>query len=339
MAIEFGVFDHLDRGAVPLGELYRNRLRLVEAYDAAGFYAYHLAEHHATSLGMAPSPGVFLSAVAQRTERLRLGPMVYVLPVHEPLRLIEEICMLDHLSGGRLELGFGRGSSPYELAYFGVDHLAARRRYDEAREIILKGLAEPILTYEGRFYTYLDVPMALQPVQTPHPPLWYGLVRPESAPWAAAHAINVVVNGPVAFAGPLIQRYRAEWAAVGAARPLPHLALSRHLYVGETATEAEETGRQAYESWYRSNAELWRRFGAEPLHFPRTYDDAIRLGTLVVGTPEAVGTRLAAQTAETGATYLMGRYAFGAMPIERALNSVRLFAAEVRPALTLAAAA
>ena len=83
----------------------RTRLKIVEAYDPAGFYAYHLAEHHSTPLGMAPSPSVFLAAVAQRTRRLRFGALVYAMPLHHPLRLIEEICMLDHLSGGRVEIG------------------------------------------------------------------------------------------------------------------------------------------------------------------------------------------------------------------------------------------
>ena len=93
--MEFGVFDHLDRGSAPLKEFYESRLKLIEAYDRAGFYAYHVAEHHSTPLGMAPSPTVFLSAVAQRTHRLRFGPLVYALPLHDPLRLAEEICMLD----------------------------------------------------------------------------------------------------------------------------------------------------------------------------------------------------------------------------------------------------
>ena len=108
--MEFGVFDHLDRSDTALADFYEDRLAIVEAYDRAGFYAYHLAEHHSTPLGMAPSPSVFLSAVAQRTRRLRFGPLVYAMPLHHPLRLIEEICMLDQMSGGRLEIGFGRGS-------------------------------------------------------------------------------------------------------------------------------------------------------------------------------------------------------------------------------------
>ena len=122
--VTFGVFDWIDRGKAPLRQLhqlYAERLQLLEAADAAGFFCYHLAEHHATPLGMAPSPALFLTAAAQRTQQIRLGPLVYLLPLYHPLRLIEEVCMLDHLSEGRLELGIGRGVSPYELGYFDVD--------------------------------------------------------------------------------------------------------------------------------------------------------------------------------------------------------------------------
>ena len=115
--MEFGIFDHLDRNSLPLAAFYEQRLKLTEAYDRAGFYSYHLAEHHFTPLGMAPSPSVFLASIAQRTKRLRFGPLVFALPLHHPLRVLEEICMLDHLGGGRLDIGFGRGSVPYETKY------------------------------------------------------------------------------------------------------------------------------------------------------------------------------------------------------------------------------
>src|SRR5579863_8603296 len=124
--IEFGVFDHLDRTGLSLADYYEDRLKLAEVYDRSGFYGYHLAEHHATPLGMAPSPNVFLSALAQRTRRLRFGPLIYALPLHHPLRLLEEICMLDQLSGGRLDVGFGRGASPIETEIYGVDPAAAQ---------------------------------------------------------------------------------------------------------------------------------------------------------------------------------------------------------------------
>src|ERR1700691_236296 len=118
--MEFGVFDHLDRNALELGAFYEMRLKVAEAYDRLGFPSYPGAEHHSTPVGMAPSPSVYLAALAQRTRRLRFGPMVYLLPLYHPLRLIEEVCMLDQMSGGRFKLGVGRGVSPIEVGFYGV---------------------------------------------------------------------------------------------------------------------------------------------------------------------------------------------------------------------------
>src|ERR1700732_5230085 len=140
--MEFGVFDHLDRDDQTLRDYYAARLQIIEAYDRLGFYAYHVAEHHATPLGMAPSPSVFLAAVAQRTRRLRFGPLVYALPLYHPLRMIEEICMLDQMSGGRLEIGFGRGSSPSQAVRFGQDPDKSQRVYAEVLEIVVQGFEE-----------------------------------------------------------------------------------------------------------------------------------------------------------------------------------------------------
>ena len=110
--LDFGIFDHLDASGAPLGRFFDERLRLIELIERKGFAGYHVAEHHSTPLGLAASPSVFLATAIQRTSKLRLGPLVYVLPLYHPLRLYEEICMLDHLSGGRVEVGIGRGASP-----------------------------------------------------------------------------------------------------------------------------------------------------------------------------------------------------------------------------------
>src|SRR5262249_51332517 len=134
--MKVGVFDHLDRNDRPLHAFYEERLKIVEAYDRGGFYAYHTAEHHATPLGLAASPSVFLAAVAQRTQRLRFGPLVYTLPLHHPLRVVEEICMLDQISRGRFELGVGRGISPIETAYYGVKPDDRQKMYLEALQIL-----------------------------------------------------------------------------------------------------------------------------------------------------------------------------------------------------------
>ena len=106
--MRFGVFDHVDDCGLPLAGHYAARLRIVEALDDLQFDSYHVAEHHGTPLGRAPSPNVYLAAVAQRTRRLKFGPMVYVAALYHPLRLAEEICMLDHMSGGRMQIGLGR---------------------------------------------------------------------------------------------------------------------------------------------------------------------------------------------------------------------------------------
>src|SRR6188768_3833584 len=161
MHLEFGIFDHLDRNDLPLREYYEQRLKVIEAFDRAGFYAYHVAEHHFTPLGMAPSPSVFLSAIAQRTQRLRFGTFVYALPVHHPLRVLEEICMLDHLSGGRLEIGFGRGSVPYEISYYGQDAEERQQVYAERLELILKAFTASILNWKGKYDQFENVPMEM----------------------------------------------------------------------------------------------------------------------------------------------------------------------------------
>jgi alkanesulfonate monooxygenase SsuD/methylene tetrahydromethanopterin reductase-like flavin-dependent oxidoreductase (luciferase family) len=340
VSIEFGIFDHLDRGGFSTAELYANRLRLVEAYDQAGFRAYHLAEHHGTTLGMAPSPGIFLSAVAQRTRRLRFGPSVYVLPVHDPLRLIEEICMLDQLSGGRLELGIGRGFSPFEVGFFGVESAQSRELYLEAFQVLMQGLSVDVLDFEGKHFRYRDVPMVLKPVQRPHPPLWYGLVNVEGVPWAAANGVNVLTNGPAVRVRGLLEKYREEFEKAPAAvraRP-PRLGVTRHVHVADTDDQAMATARQAYAVWYRSNAELWDRYKTETRIFPPTLEDALKAGTAIVGSPRTVIGRIRDDLGTSGADYLVSRLAFGDIPPERLLHCVELFASEIMPALGTAAA-
>src|ERR1700741_760892 len=159
--MKFGVFDHLDHSGLPFGQHYENRLRLAEAYDRAGIYAYHLAEHHSTPLGIAASPGIFLSAGAQRPRHLRFRPLVYLLPFYHPIRLIEEICMLDQMSGGRLQLGVGRGVSPFETKLYGLDFGETGAMYHEAFQLILNGLTSDELTFEGKHYQFHKVPMIL----------------------------------------------------------------------------------------------------------------------------------------------------------------------------------
>src|SRR4029077_19386291 len=154
--LSFGIFDHVDDNGSPRGEQFEDRIKLVELLEAEGFYGYHLAEHHATPLGTEPCPSVFLAAVAQRTRRIRFGPLVYVLPLHHPLRLYEEICMLDHLSGGRLQLGVGRGGGLVEHKRYGIDPATAQAMYHEAFAVLMQACEAEVLNFDGRFYHFKD---------------------------------------------------------------------------------------------------------------------------------------------------------------------------------------
>jgi len=253
--MKFGVFDHMDHAGTPLGQLYADRLQLLEAYDRAGLHGYHLAEHHSTPLGCAASPGLFLAAAAQRTRTLRFGPLVYLLPFYHPLRLIEEICMLDHMSGGRLELGVGRGVSPFETKAYGLDFAHTGEIYHEAFQLILKGLASDELTFEGKHYQFRNVPMILRPVQRPHPPLWYGTTIPENADWPAAKDVNIVTIALRPTVRLITDRYRAVRARLGKAPTGgPFLGVARHVVVADTDEAALAVARRAYPHWRDSSA-------------------------------------------------------------------------------------
>ena len=336
MPLRFGVFDQNDATGLPLGEQYENRLRLIELYDAAGFHAYHLSEHHATPLNMAPTPSVFLAAVAQRSRRLRFGPLVYLLPLHHPLRLAEEICVLDQMSGGRLEIGIGRGISPYEVAYWGLDPKTAPFQYREALEVLLRALTSDELTFSGEFYRFSAVPIVMTPVQKPHPPLWCGVATPESALWALAQKANIVCNAPADRVRPIFDAYRAGWAAAGhAASALPLLGLSRAVVIADTDAEALDIARRAWLRYHDSFHRLWiKNGGAAPLTVtPPTFDDVIATRTGIAGSPSTVRATLLAQADEATCSYLVSRFAFGDLSFAESARSVRLFEREVMPAI------
>jgi alkanesulfonate monooxygenase SsuD/methylene tetrahydromethanopterin reductase-like flavin-dependent oxidoreductase (luciferase family) len=333
--MDFGVFDHLDRGKVEIHEHYEERLQLIEAYDDAGFHGYHVAEHHFTPLGMAPSPSVFLAAIAQRTKRLRFGPLVYALPLHNPLRLLEEICMVDQMSRGRLEIGFGRGSSPVEGAYYGRDPKEAQSIYAEYLEVILEGLTKPSLDFQGQFSRFDKVPMELRPFQKPHPPVWYGMHSVDSAERAARKGFNVVANGMAGPTRAATDRFRKVWADVHRDTPLPKIGLVRFLVVGHTDDEAQALARRAYPHWYKSFNHLYRLHGRSPVLGERAPDfERLCLeGKGVAGSPSTVAEFVRAQMEEAGANYFVGQFAFGDLSLDEVLESLRLFVNEVMPAL------
>jgi alkanesulfonate monooxygenase SsuD/methylene tetrahydromethanopterin reductase-like flavin-dependent oxidoreductase (luciferase family) len=332
--VKFGIFDHMDDAGVPHGELFAGRLKLAEAFDRSGFHAYHLAEHHGTPIGTAASPGIFLAALAQRTSRLRFGPMVYLLPFYHPIRLIEEVCMLDQMSGGRFELGVGRGVSPFETANYALDFTQTQAMYHEAFQVLLKGLAAGELTFDGKFYRFDKVPMILRPVQRPHPPLWYGVSIPDNADWPAQNDVNVISLAPPQAVRPIFDRYRATRRTLG--KPDSTLyGVGRHVVVAATDETALAIARRAYPKWRTNFFWLFERHGSAPRVaglYPETFDALQSVGTAIAGSPATVRNFIKADIAATGTNYFAPWLAFGDMTLEEALNSVDLFAREVMPA-------
>ena len=332
--MEFGVFDHLDRSPAPLADYYEERLAIVELFDHAGFYGYHLAEHHATPLGMAPSPSVFLAAVAQRTKRLRFGPMIFALPLYHPIRMIEEICMLDQMSGGRLDVGFGRGASPIELELFGVNPAEARDIYDESLAIVLKGLSGQSVSFKGKHFSCDNVPMELAPLQKPHPPVWYGVHANDSAARSAKQGLNVISLDGVAATRGFSDVYRASCIESGRSGPMPKFGLGRMLVVAETDAEALRLAERAYPVWNASFLHLFKVYDRMPSHpRPPQFSAIQEDGRGLCGSPRTVTEIIRKQMAESGTDYFVGQFAFGDLTLAEAKRSINLFAGEVMPAL------
>ncbi|MDH7794778.1 MULTISPECIES: LLM class flavin-dependent oxidoreductase [unclassified Beijerinckia] len=333
--MKFGVFDHVDCSDVDLATHLENRLRLTEVYDRCGMYGYHVAEHHGTPLGYAPSPSVLLSAVAQRTSRLRIGPLVYLLPLYHPLRLIEEVAMLDHMSHGRLMLGVGRGASSIEMGFYEVPAEEQQGRYEETLEILLQGFQSDTLTYKGKYHSFANVPMTMKPYQKPYPELWYGGRSLESAAWAARRGINIVTLALDAEVRAMTDLYRREWAAAGGKpEDVPLMGVSRHIVVAPTDEEAKAIARPAYEHWRASFIKLWIDNGWKtPMLnlYPETWDELEAVKNGCAGSPETVR-RFAHEEAEQGGfNYLISWFAFGSMGLAQATRSVELFSQHVMP--------
>ena len=340
--MKVGVFDHLDRAGPPLTQQYEERLRLLSLYDRVGFHAYHLAEHHATPLGMSPSPNLFLAAAAQRTKRLRLCPLVYPLVLYHPLRLAEEICMLDHMSGGRLDFGVGKGASPHELEIYGAEPVNwAPRAHLEALQVLMQALTQDLVDFEGEVFTFRNAPIVLRPLQRPHPPMWYGASRPEGAALAAEKGFNIVANAPAERARPIYDIYRETWAGLGRGdADTPMLGMNRFVVVAESDEAALAAAAPAYRRWNGNFWKLWDDRGPRPYaYYPDSFEEAERAGFGVAGSPAKVVETLSEQLAQSGASYLVCRFSFGDLSFAEATRSVELFAREVMPFLGVSQAA
>ena len=349
-ALKFGIFDWIDHNrGLSLHDTYEQRFRMLEYADEAGIWCYHLAEHHGTPLGMAPSPNLFLAAAAQRTRRLRLGPLVQLLPLYNPLRNIEEVCILDNLSDGRLELGVGRGISPNELALYGVDAAESRDRFNECLDILLMGLATGRVAYEGKYYQVKDAPLPVRPRQQPYPPLWYPTSSAERVPWVAKEGFNTLfgftrttldeIAAEMAHYRAVYAEHRGDKERLNGHVSSPLLGATRHVYVGATDAAALEVARAAYEEFDANFVDRPGRVSGDRYSSRRgDFDTAVSWGGIFAGSPDSVRKMVQQFVDVSGANYFVGTFAFGDLTTDQVLASLRLFAEEVMPAIAPAAA-
>ena len=330
--IAFGMFDWIDRGPNSVGDLYESRLKLIEAADKAGFYGYHLAEHHSTPLGMTPSPSVFFAALAQRTTHIRFSPMAYLLPLYHPLRLIEEVCMLDHLSNGRMELGVSRGVSPYEIATYSVDPEKTREIFTEVLEIFRQGMCNDVLNYAGKHFAFRDVPMTLKPFQDPYPPLWYPSFSEAGVEFAAREGMHFMTLGPPSLITNLLARYR-EVAADSGKGGTDRLKLGamRQIYVAETDEQAFAVAKPAYAAWYHSILQLWHQHNDHAYDNFFAWDSCLAGETILIGSVAKVRDQIQQLVSESGINYFVGSFAWGSLSPEESQRSFDLFTSHIVP--------
>lgn len=186
-------FGWRDR-SVPLESVYSRALDRIDVMDQTGYDAVWLAEHHFSGYSVCPSVHLMGMHIASRTERLRIGTAVTLAAFYHPLRIAEEVALLDVLSGGRVNWGAGRGFDPTEFAVFGVAPEESTARFREAVEIVLAAWSSEKLTFKGEFYQYEDVEVLPKPAQRPHPPTWVAASSPGAVEWAASRGHSILMD-------------------------------------------------------------------------------------------------------------------------------------------------
>lgn len=341
---------------------YREHLDAWALMDELGFDGIGFNEHHTSPYGLMTSPNIMAAAASQRTSRMKLLIMGNLLPIHDPLRVAEDLAMLDCMSDGRLISGFARGI-PREYVAYNVDLAESRARFEEAWKIIKLAWTEEVFSYEGKFWSYNDVAIWPRPVQEPHPPVWVPVSgSQETIEWAARENIPIT---PGAFAPRSVKqdivRYYAECLAKHGHRITPdHLSIGACPYVADSRKQAlEEAGPYSLYFFHTllshgniANLERQRESGyimegAHDYMTPEnreslgkfkqfrefTLDDIERTERACFGSPEEVKDYLIDLADSMGTNTLLLNFNQGALPHDLFIQNLERFGKEVLPAL------
>ena len=346
-------------------QTYAEHLDAWEELDKLGYDGVGFNEHHTSPYGLMNSPNLMAASAAQRTKKLKLLIYGNLLPIHQPLRLAEELAMLDCLSNGRLISGFARGI-PREYNVHNIPLAESRPRFEEAFDIIMKAWTEESFSYSGKFWSYKNVAIWPRPVQQPHPPIWVPITSSqESIEWAAAHNIPVTPGAGSPGLREDVIRYYAKCLRVAGHRITPdHIKLAQTCYVADSKAQAvKEAGpyhlyfnRTLFSHGNVTETNVGRKegyIGAHSADYIRpenrraaernredfrnmTMDDVARMAeNQPWGTADEVRERIIQAADAAGAGTVIVHLNRGAMPQDMFVEQIRRFAKDVLPALQM----
>jgi probable F420-dependent oxidoreductase len=324
----------LQIGFIPIegGQYYAESLEEVTRAEALGFDSVWMEEHHSVTNHYWPSPLTVLAGFATRTSRVRLGTDIAVAAFHHPVRLAEDVAMLDVMSGGRVTLGIAIGYKPDEFALYGVDLEKRGARFEE-QLAIMRGLwSGARVSFKGTYYT-VEGRLEPGPVQKPHPPLWIGGWGDITLRRAATLADNWI-PGPTADLERLLRAKRQfleNRRAAGRAEPIVEWPLTRDLIIADTDKKARELAEEHIMVAYRREyAGGWRH----PFIDASIATDLDRLmeDRFIIGGPDQCIPKIRRFVEEYGMTHLICRTFFPGMPHAHIMRELELVAKEVMPA-------
>jgi luciferase family oxidoreductase group 1 len=339
--MDFGTFLLMQSPtARPHAEVFGRAVELAQTADEMGFESIWCAEHHFSTYGYLSRPLMFAVHLANKTKRIRVGSAVVVLPLHHPLIVAEEIATADLLSGGRLDVGLGRGYQSYEFERLGHDLTKSRERFDEGVDVLLKAFEGKPFSYHGKHYNFGETTIYPQPVQQPRPPIWVVAQSKESIDATIKRGFNLVSGG---FGVPIekLREFRLhldELVAAQASPPAFRVSTQRPVYV--THDESELPAIVAHARW-NMRVTLSLRQGlarvenghAVAIPFDNEPSDEELLEKyFVVGTPETCINRINALRDAMGIDHFNASFWFGDLQQDQVMRSMRLFHDEVMPA-------
>ena len=343
-------------------ETYEEHLECWEELERQGFDGLAINEHHTSPYGLMNSPNLLAASIAQRTEKLKILIYGNLLPLHDPLRLAEELAMLDCLSYGRIIAGLARGI-PREHQVYGVPMSESRERFDEAYEVIRRAWVDDRLNFDGKYFHYHDVSIWPRPYQQPHPPIWIPITSSkESIEFAANRNIPITPGAPGGMRQDIINYYAKCLNEAGHTMTPEHLIIVADPYVAPTVEQAIDEfspyrlyfSRTLFSHGNATEANIQKDTGylssaafdyirPENLHVAARGRDEYRDLTLDTikadaprmpwGPPEVVTERLIADADLAGASTLLVSFNRGAMPKELFIEQIQRFGSQVLPAL------